>query len=476
MKEWSKRRPLWNKSGLEFSFTRRGSRLFVLGLSAGILTGGIAFLLLKIFREMLNQPRLFSRAVAYILDGTEKLEDLAFNIASDNLLNGIEKRRLPGGEEKLVLVAGVRNFREPWARDFGFASNGLLSLGQYAATRESLEVFLQMQKPDGQFPIKIHSTTVPHRYLHSFFRREQPIIAPLRPKYFSGHGTISLDGNGLIVIAALNYARQAQDEAFLALHWQSIKKGVDWLQGYAKTRDGLPYQGAFSDWADSINRQGRVLYTNVIYWKALHELAATAPEYGKPGDELELAERANLVRNSIEEYFWRPDLGYYVTSQVFDNLNSSGNLMAVTWDLASPDQAHSILDTMHRYGMADPVPSRPVHRPYPTRYVAFENRLGGIGHYHTQAAWLWLGAWHVIALAKMQRLDEAKELLDRMAKVIVRDGEVHEVYGTDGKFLSNRLYTSEAPLTWSAGMFVYAYKFYRAFVEEAETAKEVRAS
>jgi hypothetical protein len=50
-----------------------------------------------------------------------------------------------------------------------------------------------------------------------------------------------------------------------------------------------------------------------------------------------------------------------------------------------------------------------------------------MAHYHTHAAWLWLGAWHVIALARMERLEEAETLLYRISKVIVRDGAVHEV-------------------------------------------------
>ena len=79
--------------------------------------------------------------------------------------------------------------------------------------------------------------------------------------------------------------------------------------------------------------------------------------------------------------------------------------------------------------------------------------------YHTDAAWLWIGAWHVIACLHTGRIDLARDLFWRMARVIARDGEVHEVYAPDGQFLSTFWYTSEAPLTWSAGMVVYAWDF-----------------
>jgi GH15 family glucan-1,4-alpha-glucosidase len=443
-------------------FTRRGAVIFILAIAAGSVFGWLVIKALHFLKEVFRQPRFLSRAVASLLEGTEILEDKACEIGRNNLIDGIEKRLLFNGDEKLIVVAGPRNFREPWARDFGFATFGLLTEGQVTAVRECLEVFFLYQKADGQFPVKIHSTTIPSRYLHSLFQREQPITSPILPKYFSGHRTISLDGSGLLVIAALHYAVVTDDRLFIQEYWNSLKKAVRWLEKFALEKDGLLHQGAFSDWADSIARSGRVLYTNVIYWKALKDMAETAGLFGFEDDRQHFEEKARLVEHSIHTHFWRSDLGYYVTSYRFDNLSSGGNLLAIAWDLASEEKAHSILDAMQEYGMAEPVPTRPVHRPYPIRYVALENRLGGISHYHTDAAWLWLGGWHVVASVKMGRLDEAKVLLDRMSKVIVGDGEVHEVYGTDGKFISKLLYTSEAPLTWSAAMFVYAYHFYKA--------------
>ncbi len=225
--------------------------------------------------------------------------------------------------------------------------------------------------------------------------------------------------------------------------------------------DGLLHQSAFADWADSIARRGRVLYTNVLYWKALHDLAQVAAEYGQPEDRDYFRVRAQHLKKSINDHFWRADLGYYVTNQIFDNLSSSGNLLAIAWGMTTPEQAHSILDKMNEFEMADPVPTRTTHRPYPNKFIAIENRLGGVANYHTSAAWLWLGAWHIIALTNLGRLVEAETLLWQISKVIVRDEAVHEVYTPYGHHLNSLWYTSEAPLTWSAGMVVYAHHVYQ---------------
>ena len=425
------------------------------------LLGALSWYILSYWRRLFGLPpivrtRLESRINANLSQGEK-----AIQIASANLRAGIEKRYMPDGQQKHVLCAGMRNFREPWARDFGFASFGLLELNEIQAMRETLEVFLQNQTAQGQFPVKIHGTNMFDRYLISLFGRQQPVDLPIRPKYSTAHNTISLDGNALLVIAALLYLRQVDDEHFCHTHWSALKNGLLWLEGHALGDDKILHQGAYTDWADSVSRVGRVLYTNVLYWKALRDFSRVAKKYGYHEDAEHYAAQALLVKAVINDEFWREDLGYFITSAQFELLNSDGNLLAVAWGLASTEQSHAILDRVQQLGMADPVPTQVTDRTYGSKYIAIENRLGGIPHYHTSAAWLWLGGWHVVALTRMSRLAEAKAVLDRIDGLIVRDGVVHEVFGSNGRPLKSFWYSSEAPLTWSAGVIVYAHSYYQ---------------
>lgn len=408
-------------------------------------------------KRVFSQPRLIDPRIIAEAKTPEQVRECGYRIALANLQGGIETRHLADGQEFSVLCAGIRNFREPWARDFGFASYGLLAAGELATAREGLELFFHLQRDTGQFPVKIHSTSIADRYIHSLFDREQPIYNPIKPKYITAHNTISLDGNCLIVISAMRYATHTGDDSVLIDHWQGLKQAIDWLSGHAHAEDGLLHQSAFTDWADSVGRTGRILYTNVLYWKALHELALAAERLGYAEDQAFFTAKAQGIHDSVQSHFWRPDLGFFITSMDYEILSSSGNTLAVAWGLANDEQCQIILDKMAEFKMADPVPTQVTHAPYPINLIAIENRLGGIAGYHTQAAWLWLGAWHIIALARSGRINEAEELLQRAAKAIVRDGVVHEVYGQDGNHLSTIWYTSEAPLTWNAGMLVYAY-------------------
>ena len=428
------------------------------GALFGTVTGIASLLTFQYLFGILRRPRLISQA---ILLGEERFDNeqaLAIFIATESLRSGIQQRRLTIHGSKEVLHAGYRNFSESWARDFGFAAFGLLTLKQYNPVKETLEAFLWHQTTEGQLPVKLHSVHVVTRFLHSFFGREQPNELMLKPKYLSGHGAPSLDGQALLVIAALAYTQETGNLKFLQEHWPELRSAMNWLDRYRKGMgdDPLLHQGAFADWADSIARHGRVLYTNVVYWKALSEMAIAANRLDHQQEAVEYFVQAEKVLRAINRYFWRQDLGYFVTSDELLQLSSDGNLLAIAWGLATQEQAESILKVMERAKMAEPVPTRVTYPSYPRHLIALENLLGGVENYHTDASWLWIGAWHAIALVKTGQMDAAQTLVSRILNVIVQDRQVNEVHAPTGKPLSSMWYTSEAPLTWNAGMILYA--------------------
>lgn len=428
------------------------------GLLTGALIGMGALVIYQFIHAILKQPRLTSRAVLSKAEDFPTVEARALFIAKNNLYSAIERRRLRNNKTRQILHAGYRNFRESWARDFGFAAFGLLALKQYRVVKDTLEAFLDHQTEEGQLPVKLHSMTPTTRYFHSLFEREQPTELPLRPKYLSAHGAPSLDGQALLVITAIHYSHEAADIDFIRTHWDTLVKALAWIENSAKDPNGeLLIQGPFADWADSIDQRGRVLYTNVLYWQALREMSKTSMQLEQKEQSALYEEKARLVADAIQKTLWRPALGYFAASDALNHLTSSGNLLAIAWGLSSQEQSSAILEALTRAEMSTPVPTKVAHPPYPMHLIALENRLIGAANYHTDAAWMWIGAWHVIALASLNRLDESREILSRMANLIVQDGQIHEVYSPNGKPLSNFWYTSESPLTWNAGMIVYAY-------------------
>ncbi len=438
------------------------------GAFFGTITGIASLLTFQYLFGILRRPRLISKAILLDQKEFEDENALALFIATESLRSGIQTRHLTNNLSKEIIHAGYRNFSESWARDFGFAAYGLLALKQYVPVKETLEAFLWHQTRAGQLPIKLHSLNVFTRFMHSYLGREQPTEALLRPKYLSAHGAPSLDGQALLVIATLAYTEETGDLAFLQKHWQELRAAMAWLENYRKDaeRDPLLHQGAFADWADSVARRGRVLYTNIVYWKALSEMAIAAARLDLQQEAVHYFVRAENVLRAINRYFWRADLGYFITSEELTQLSSDGNLLAIAWGLAKREQADSILKVMEEAQMAEPVPTRVAYPSYPRRLIAPENIVGGMASYHTNAAWLWLGAWHVIALANTAHLEKAQNLMSRILRVIAQDRQVNEVYAPNGKPLASLWYKPEAPLTWNAGMVIYAYRIFESRRQE----------
>ncbi len=438
--------------------SRRASRPNRFGVFLSLFTGYLLWHLAGYVRRLRRQPRAARHLAIRAPAAGSAVEDQAIAIARANIQSALEHRLLTNGRYKRVLPAGARHFREPWARDFGFSTYGLMAMDEHAAVRDGLEVFFHYQRASGQVPLKAHSTGVLERYLLALFDREQPVSEPLRPKYRTAHQTVALDGNALLVNAALHYGQQRENGNLIRRWWPALHQAMQWLGRFERGRDRLLRQGAYADWADSIARRGHIFYTNVLYWKAASEMARAAPRYGGSGHAMVYACLANRLKAKIQEHFWDDRLGYFVTSRRLRNLSSCGNLLAAAWGLATHAQAQRLLDRMDAFQMSHPIPTRVVNTSYPRRMIALENQLAGIPEYHTHAAWLWLGAWHVMALLRVGRPEKAKAVFRSISEVIVRDGVVHEVYGQDGRHLATRWYTSEAPLTWNAAMVVYAHQ------------------
>ena len=341
----------------------------------------------------------------------------------------MESRRTGPNEKTTVLCAGFRHFREPWARDFGFACLGLRAEGQAEIARAGIRLFFRHQRPDGQLPLKLHSTRLLERYLHSLLARVQPDESDLIPRYLTAHGTRSLDSVLLLSIAwgELGQMEELRPQAQKALDWVERKRD----------RRGLIVQGPFADWADSIGRKGAVLYTNVLWWKA-RQMLKPDPATGQ----------------LLLKHFYRD--GYLYNTPVSPVFTSAGNFMAVAWGLTDPQQSASILDYARANKISEVVPARVTDRNYPFYQISPLMYVARIPHYHTHCSWMWIGAWHAVACQRAGRELEARQITERMLAIVERDRTVYEVHDRDGRPLARFFYHSEEPLSWNAAMLLYA--------------------
>lgn len=383
---------------------------------------------------------------------TEGLEPI--EVVRSCLESCLEVRRVSPSQTATVLCAGFRHFREPWARDFGFASYGLIAEGRSDVVRDGVMLFFRHQKSTGQLPLKMHSTMLIERYLHSVFARVQPVDSNLIPRYIAAHGTRSLDSTLLLVIAWGECVLHTKDdELAVDLHGQ-VLHALEWVERY-KGDLGLIHQGPFADWADSIARRGAVIYTNVLWWKAvkcLEEVQAMLPVKLNPHKDTsrEIGER-------ILKHCYCEQLGYLKATPTSNMFATTGNFLAVAWGLTTRKQSFSILDYADKKELSSPVPSRVTDRDYPFYMVGPEMWIAGIPNYHTSCSWMWIGGWHAVANQRVGRSEKAREIMDRMLATVARDGTVYEVHAPTGEPLATRLYHSEEPLSWNAALILYAH-------------------
>ncbi len=234
-----------------------------------------------------------------------------------------------------------------------------------------------------------------------------------------------------------------------------------------------------SDWQDLFCTRGKGLYLNCLYVLALRAAG--------------LHEKADLVKNAINRYFWYegdgrmlrhiahsfstespqeqdslgrkrylpekkklpdeqyylPYLGFRAVGEWFDSL---GNLLAILAGVADDRQTAIILDFIDRHNLAD-APMRsltPVIMPGDPDWRDYYGMLNVPHAYHNGGIWPFIGGFYVAALVAAGRMSHAEAALHRLAELNLagefnewHHGETREPMGVQDQ-------------AWSAGMFLFA--------------------
>lgn len=120
----------------------------------------------------------------------------------------------------------------------------------------------------------------------------------------------SMDDNLLLVIAFEKYLQKTNNKKFARQYYEQIKKAIDWYEN--KKSGELVTEYFLSNWMDTIFKSGKVLYTNVLYFKALEDLSAVASFLNKKEDKQFYFKKSERVKEEINLKFWN---GKFYNSQ-----------------------------------------------------------------------------------------------------------------------------------------------------------------
>lgn len=353
------------------------------------------------------------------------------------------------------IYAGKIHFNEYWARDSFFASLGLIKIKEFNIVKKNLLFFLKYMKPNGQLPLRVTNYIFLLDYLKFIGIN---IKGKLRGIYKEDK-TFNLpqDPNPLFLITALEYIKASKDKNFAEKYFNDFKRIMEWSFSNDKDNDLLIEENYYCGWADCLRKSGKVLYTNVCFYKALISLAEISKMLNKKEKAKDYLEIANKVKDQINKIFWNKN--YYidwVDTKKHNYFSTDGNVLAILWGVANKNQAKLIQNSIKKFQIND-VPSKTNYPKYSSNEISGIIKLFGMGDYHNGLRWLWLGCIDVVAKFKLGMKKESSDLLNKISKMILKYGKVYEVYEADGSPVNRTFYKSEAPFAWSSALFIYAY-------------------
>ncbi len=348
------------------------------------------------------------------------------------------------------IVAGRLKFNAYWARDGFWASFGALALGDQAQALAQLDTFIKYQFPSGKLPVRVEF--VGHHFTGYNTLRSRPKVVGRAGGVFSD----PIDPSALFIIAAREYLERSGDLSFCRRFDPVMDRAIRWLMRHDHDGDGLIESYWLADWMDSIIKFNKVFNLNVIYYEGLRAYAALKAMNQEMEEAREFSRTAARVHERLQ-LFWT---GEYFADWIWGHrrggFSSDGNVLAMLFGVATPDQARRILDYMRTHRLDTDTPLRicePIYRfwrVFPMYYLA------GIGDYHRTMIWPWLGTLNAVCKARYGDRDGALADLARIGAWFLRHNGVNEVYDQRGNPIARSFYTAEIPFAWNAGLYVYA--------------------
>jgi glycogen debranching enzyme len=327
------------------------------------------------------------------------------------------------------------------------------------------------------------------------------------PDYWDWGECGTTDASCLYTIAAAQHLATFPDPKLRAKLWPTLRRLDEWLQAQDTSGFGLITSHNDHDWMESsFNRGGKVLYVNALYLRHVRAMYELAPDPKAAADYLR---RHETLRQKFNDFFWphegfeygellrgsshyppregpirfghsasqlayraaiRPDRGHYIShmnfGQFVDECDVLGNVLAVLFDLATPERGKLIMQYMLDAHANTPHPSRTYLRPmeagdpanmyHPEQEVHQDPRWRTPpGTYHHGAAWPFIGGLFSLAEHHVGRTREAATTLHDVAGALrlgrTTEWEFPEWIGLDGT--PSEIHDQ----TWNAGTYLAAH-------------------
>lgn len=226
--------------------------------------------------------------------------------------------------------------------------NDILSVSSYTFHLNCREAFLDGIKRDRWvWSGDAYQSARINGYLFADKEIEQRTLLGLIGKEpIEQHINTILDYSLLWIIALYEHYMTYGDKVFLSRIYPMAKK----LLEFCETRlnedgfiEGITGDWTFIDWS-RIDKCGAVCAEQMLLIKVYSVMAAISEEL-EMGARDELIEKSEILKRRVNEYYWNEEKGAFIDSYKSGNANVTrhANIFAVMYDIASEEQAQSIL-------------------------------------------------------------------------------------------------------------------------------------
>jgi glycogen debranching enzyme len=316
----------------------------------------------------------------------------------------------------------------------------------------------------------------------------------------------AVDSQAWFIVAAWHYYKMTADETTLKALYPSIKRAFTWLQLQDPGNFGLVESPEAGDWMDStLNRCGKVMYVNVLYYLAAKAIAELAKKLGDDTLQVDVEairfkfnllfwpslehEYAELLRHvdypagaKIDFPHWcsvkafreaakrrRYYLSHVAYGRFADVCDVLGNSLAIIAGLPDGKRTELMMDYFAREKVAQPYPAKSLAKPVTQksdRWGMFKSSVEKFQArewrnppfcYHNAGVWPFIGGFYVLAVLKSGAKELALHELEHLACAnrlgIETEWEFREWINAKTAKPAGAAYQS-----WNASTYIMAYK------------------
>ena len=216
------------------------------------------------------------------------------------------------------------------------------------------------------------------------------------------------------------------------------------------------WDGIMAEWNDTANKFGNLLYTNIIYWRALDRFNLLLKKLKRK--DKSLVDKQKNVGQAIKNRLWNGEhFADWNDYKRHDYFYPFGNFLAIAWGFTTKKESDSIIKFADKVKIRFTLETN--YPKYPFWRVDLFQHLIGMGDYQNMSTLWWQPVTaYIVALNKLGKKKEAIKQLELMSEQVLEHKGIYECYDRQGKPMNRLMYKSEHPFAWSSGLFIWAVK------------------